>query len=219
MHEAVQPTGKDLNGNSDLLGDSTKFVPPAVANGHVYMATFSNGLVAYGLLNHGAARPAAEGSCQRQTRCHSAVCGRAGCRHFPRKPCANALTTYWRVRHLQLRCLTRCLEISMLSRYLAIITAFAGILSISTEARAVSTDDCLKGGKCAYVDTKGHVTCGKCPGQAHVLNVPEGTTSVCNDATFETRKERRGACTGHAGVAVFLAPDAKSGASTTQVKP
>ena len=33
----------------------------------------------------------------------------------------------------------------------------------------VTTDDCLARGLCAYVDTRGHVTCGKCPGQARAL--------------------------------------------------
>jgi hypothetical protein len=43
----------------DLLGDFAKFTPPTVANGRVYMATFSNHVVVYGLLNHNYARPSA----------------------------------------------------------------------------------------------------------------------------------------------------------------
>ena len=35
----------------------------------------------------------------------------------------------------------------------------------------VTTDDCLARGLCAYVDTKGHVTCGLCPGQARASDV------------------------------------------------
>jgi hypothetical protein len=43
----------------------------------------------------------------------------------------------------------------------------AAILGFATGCKnaGVTTDDCLARGKCAYVDTKGHVTCGKCPGQ------------------------------------------------------
>ncbi|HET6346676.1 MAG TPA: hypothetical protein VFH51_17210, partial [Myxococcota bacterium] len=38
------------NHNRDSFGNFAKFVPPSVANGKVYMATFSNKLVVYGLL-------------------------------------------------------------------------------------------------------------------------------------------------------------------------
>ena len=41
------------------LGDFAKFTPPTVANGRVYMATFSNQLVVYGLLDHNYRRPGA----------------------------------------------------------------------------------------------------------------------------------------------------------------
>jgi outer membrane protein assembly factor BamB len=34
---------------ADLLGDCSKFSPPTIANGKVYVATFSNRLVVYGL--------------------------------------------------------------------------------------------------------------------------------------------------------------------------
>ena len=34
----------------DSLGNVAKFVPPVVVNGKVYMATFSNSVVVYGLL-------------------------------------------------------------------------------------------------------------------------------------------------------------------------
>lgn len=40
-----------------------------------------------------------------------------------------------------------------------------GIISSAADARPVTTDDCLSRGLCAYVNTKGRVTCGKCPGQ------------------------------------------------------
>jgi hypothetical protein len=39
-----------LNAGSDSIGNFAKFVPPTVANGKVYMATFSNNLSVYGLL-------------------------------------------------------------------------------------------------------------------------------------------------------------------------
>jgi hypothetical protein len=44
----------------DDLGDFAKFVPPTVANGRVYMATFSNDVKVYGLRHHNYPRPAAE---------------------------------------------------------------------------------------------------------------------------------------------------------------
>jgi len=34
---------------TDLYGNYAKFVSPTIANGHVYMATFSNKVVVYGL--------------------------------------------------------------------------------------------------------------------------------------------------------------------------
>jgi hypothetical protein len=49
----------ELNPTRDGLGDFAKFNPPTVANGRVYMATFSNQLKVYGLLRHNYVRPAA----------------------------------------------------------------------------------------------------------------------------------------------------------------
>ncbi len=106
----------------------------------------------------------------------------------------------------------------MLNRYLAIIAACAGILSLNAEARPVTTDECLARGLCAYVSPKGRVTCGKCPGQVRTVNVLADTTAVCKDETLETRLTRSGACKGHGGVGVFLKPDAKSTAKPTQEK-
>jgi hypothetical protein len=60
-------------------------------------------------------------------------------------------------------------------RSLLAIAACIGIMFVGSEAvaRGVTTDSCLARGLCAYVDTKGHVTCGKCPGQvrAHVIRM------------------------------------------------
>jgi len=50
-------------------------------------------------------------------------------------------------------------------RLLAIAACIGGGLISSAMARPVTTDDCLSRGLCAYVNTKGRVTCGKCPGQ------------------------------------------------------
>ncbi len=41
----------EQNTQRDRLGNFAKFCPPVVANGHLYMATFSNALRVYGLLN------------------------------------------------------------------------------------------------------------------------------------------------------------------------
>ena len=49
----------EQNPDRDRLGDFAKFTPPTVANGRVYMATFSGKLVVYGLLRHNYVRPAA----------------------------------------------------------------------------------------------------------------------------------------------------------------
>lgn len=43
----------DMSGTRDTLGGLAKFVAPTVANGRVYVPTFSNTLVTYGLLNDG----------------------------------------------------------------------------------------------------------------------------------------------------------------------
>jgi len=47
----------DLN-EADRPGNFAKFTPPTVANGRVYVATFSNQVIVYGLRNHGYVRPA-----------------------------------------------------------------------------------------------------------------------------------------------------------------
>jgi len=39
------------NATRDAVGNFAKFTPPMIANGHVYMATFSNALRVYGMLN------------------------------------------------------------------------------------------------------------------------------------------------------------------------
>jgi hypothetical protein len=47
--------------------------------------------------------------------------------------------------------------------------------SVAPTMLSVTTDDCLGKGLCAYVDTKGHVTCGRCPGQARASNFAAGS--------------------------------------------
>ena len=49
----------DWNANQDGLGRFAKFVAPTVANGRVYVPTFSNALVIYGLLSGGPPPPSA----------------------------------------------------------------------------------------------------------------------------------------------------------------
>jgi len=39
------------NANRDDLGKYAKFCPPTIANGKVYMATFSDKVIVYGLLS------------------------------------------------------------------------------------------------------------------------------------------------------------------------
>jgi hypothetical protein len=46
-----------MNPGRDRLGTFAKFVPPTVANGRVYMATFSNRIAVYGLLSYRYPRP------------------------------------------------------------------------------------------------------------------------------------------------------------------
>ena len=41
----------DMNHARDAVGDFTKFAPPVVANGKVYVPTQSNAVSVYGLLN------------------------------------------------------------------------------------------------------------------------------------------------------------------------
>lgn len=52
---------------------------------------------------------------------------------------------------------------------LAMAACIGGIFSSAASARPVTTDDCLSRGLCAYVNTKGRVTCGKCPGQVKAV--------------------------------------------------
>ncbi len=49
----------DLNGSRDQPGTFTKFVPPTIANGRVYVPTLSNAVVVYGPLNTAPTAPAA----------------------------------------------------------------------------------------------------------------------------------------------------------------
>jgi hypothetical protein len=61
----------------------------------------------------------------------------------------------------------------MTIRTLINITTCLTALLIGSEAPAaqgrVTTESCLAKGMCAYVNTKGRVTCGPCPGQKAVL--------------------------------------------------
>lgn len=53
-----------------------------------------------------------------------------------------------------------------MSKLIMIAACLGGVVFASAaSARPVTTDDCLARGLCAYVNTKGRVTCGKCPGQ------------------------------------------------------
>jgi hypothetical protein len=52
LRHAIWSSNHDPTGADDL-GDFAKFCPPVVANGRVYVATFSNQLVVYGLLSEG----------------------------------------------------------------------------------------------------------------------------------------------------------------------
>jgi hypothetical protein len=47
-----RPNGPDGRRHPDALGLFAKFTPPTISNGRVYMATFSNQVVVYGLLNY-----------------------------------------------------------------------------------------------------------------------------------------------------------------------
>ena len=84
--------------------------------------------------------------------------------------------------------------------------AFAAGACASSHAFAtpVTTQSCLDKGLCAYVNTHGHVTCGKCPGQ--VIKVPAGARAVCRDGSFsllDTIKPSK-MCVGKGGVNVLL---------------
>ena len=58
--ESLKPLwNSEQNHGRDSLGSFAKFTPPTVANGRVYMATASNRLVVYGLLQHNYLRPPA----------------------------------------------------------------------------------------------------------------------------------------------------------------
>jgi hypothetical protein len=56
LHHAIWSSNHDPRGSDDL-GDFAKFCPPVVANGRVYVATFSQQLVVYGLLLEGQGEP------------------------------------------------------------------------------------------------------------------------------------------------------------------
>ena len=92
-------------------------------------------------------------------------------------------------------------------RYLTVIACVSGLF-VGSEALAlgVTTDECLARGMCAYVSPKGVVTCGLCPGQ-RVVEVPAGAIALCTDDTWSMSKTRRGACSDHGKVKVFLKSD------------
>jgi hypothetical protein len=56
LRQAIWSSNHDPRGTDDL-GDFAKFCPPIIANGRVYVATFSNQLVVYGLLTEGLGSP------------------------------------------------------------------------------------------------------------------------------------------------------------------
>ncbi|MBZ5594816.1 MAG: hypothetical protein LAP39_21435 [Acidobacteriia bacterium] len=56
LTQAIWSSNHDPRGTDDL-GDFAKFCPPVVANGRVYVATFSQQLVVYGLLTEGLGSP------------------------------------------------------------------------------------------------------------------------------------------------------------------
>jgi hypothetical protein len=56
LREPIWSSNHDPRGSDDL-GDFAKFCPPVVANGRVYVATFSQELVVYGLLTEGLGTP------------------------------------------------------------------------------------------------------------------------------------------------------------------
>jgi hypothetical protein len=74
--------------------------------------------------------------------------------------------------------------------------------------RAVTTDDCLGKGLCAYVSPHGRVTCGKCPGQvvAKAISVPHGTAAICTDGSFARLEKSARMCRAGGGVAARVGP-------------
>lgn len=97
---------------------------------------------------------------------------------------------------------------SLLVTAACIGAACAGSVALAVPAaNRTTTDSCLAKGLCAYVSPTGRVTCGRCPGQAHAMNVPARATAVCKDGTFSllrTARPRR-MCVGRGGVGVLLA--------------
>lgn len=84
------------------------------------------------------------------------------------------------------------------------VMAFAAPLA---GRRAVTTDECLAKGMCAYVSPKGRVTCGKCPGQAvRAIRFTKGTTAVCNDGSFARDTTPVRMCRAAGGIATRLTP-------------
>jgi hypothetical protein len=87
-----------------------------------------------------------------------------------------------------------------------------GIIAIGPPAlarAAVTTQDCLDKGLCAYVSPHGRVTCGKCPGQVVLggwtLAVPASVTALCADNNWSAANASR-ACAGRGGVKVLVKP-------------
>ncbi len=101
-----------------------------------------------------------------------------------------------------------------------LVTAAAAAIVIGTTAispqalargarLAVTTQDCLDKGLCAYVSPHGRVTCGKCPGQVVLggwsLAAPANVTALCADDNWSTANASR-ACTARGGVKVLVKP-------------
>jgi K319L-like, PKD domain len=85
----------EQNGERDKFGEAAKYNTPVVANGKVYLATFSNQIVVYGLLPEGNSRPTVSaGSDQRITLPNQAtINGKASDETFPPPPAG--LSTTW----------------------------------------------------------------------------------------------------------------------------
>jgi len=58
--------------------------------------------------------------------------------------------------------------------------AAPAVISSMAPMLGVTTDECLAKGLCAYVDTKGHVTCGPCPGQKKFAALDFAAAGVAN---------------------------------------